>query len=127
MNRKALLIAGCLVIPYPVGYWLATTVFGDDPAKMIWSDREAFNRKYFETLSLQHPVRQEQVITKLGGPDITEAKNSGDVMWQLLYYRTHRTVSDGITTKTECSALLFKNRVLVAIGEQAELDYQRAQ
>ncbi len=93
---------------------------------MQWNDREAFNRKYIAQLpQLPTPDRQ-QVIGRLGGPDITEAVKVQQDIYQLMYYRTKRAISDGITTKDECSPLLFKNQRLIAIEAQALSQYQQA-
>jgi adenine-specific DNA glycosylase len=56
--------------------------------------------------------------------DLCVAKQQGNTLYQVLYYRTHRDTPDGITTTAECTALLFKNRQLIAIGESAVLQYQ---
>lgn len=93
--------------------------YPDDPSQMNWQIREAFNAKYIQSLAHQPEVMQQQVIDRLGGPDITRAYRKDGIVHQLLYYRTHRAIADGITTEDECTALLFINRQLVAIGNEA--------
>jgi Protein of unknown function (DUF3192) len=99
--------------------------YKDDPEQMNWQDRESFNAKYIYKLDLTKTVARDQVIDYLGGPDITEAKRQQQQIYQVLYYRTHRTKTDGITTKDECTAILFKNQQLIAIGETAVEQYNQ--
>lgn len=125
--KKRIWLMLALAIPlYPLLTWLVLTYYQDDPAKMIWNDREAYNHKYISQLNPQAQLTQEQLIAKLGGPDITEAERVGNNTYQLMYYRTKRDISDGITTKQECTALLFKNQQLIALAEQAVQQYQQA-
>ncbi len=115
-----------IICLYPLLTWLVLNFYPDDPARMQWNDREAFNRKYIAQL-LQHPTTErQQVINRLGGPDITEAVKLQNDIYQLMYYRTKRAISDGITTKDECSPLLFKNQRLIAVEAEAISRYQQA-
>ncbi len=124
MNRKYLLNALIFLTLYAAGYWLATSFYKDDPTAMNWSDREAYNRKFIADFRQKSSnTSQQQVIQQLGGPDITEGFAKGNDYYQLMYYRTQRTISDGITTKTECTALLFINSQLVATGPDAEQQF----
>lgn len=99
--------------------------YPDDPSQMSWHIREAFNAKYIQTLKPEDNVRQDRVIERLGGPDITRAFRHEDNIYQLLYYRTHRAIADGITTEDECTPLLFIERQLVAIGHDAIERYEQ--
>ncbi|GGW51538.1 DUF3192 domain-containing protein [Alishewanella tabrizica] len=117
------------------GYCLATAAvlffYPDNPAQMNWQDREAFNAKIIHRLqasdSTPHRIKQEALIARLGSPDITEAYQHNNQVYQLLYYRTHRKAADGITTADECTALLFIDRQLSAIGDSAIARYQEWQ
>lgn len=104
-------------------YFLATMLilrfYPDNPAQMNWQDREAFNAKFIQRLNVATDVKQEFLISRLGSPDITEAYRHDGIVYQLLYYRTHRKAADGITTADECTALLFIDRQLKAVGEDA--------
>lgn len=120
---KPLLIAILLLTVYPLGYYLALNVYQDDPATMSWNDREAFNKKIIASLTIDGTISQTVVQQKLGGPDLSEARQSGAKLLQLAYYRTHRALSDGLTTKDECTALLYIDRQLIAIGADAEQRY----
>lgn len=126
MNKRIWWILALAIPLYPLLTWLVLTFYQDDPSKMIWNDREAYNQKYISQLNAQAELTQPQLIEKLGGPDITEAKKVGDDVYQLMYYRTKRDISDGITTRQECTALLFKNQKLIALAESAVSLYQQA-
>jgi len=125
MNKRIWWILAGAVFCYPVMTWLVLNFYPDDPSQMIWSDREAFNHKYISQLNKTSLVLQTDLIDKLGGPDITEAEKVGTDIYQLMYYRTKRSVSDGITTTQECTALLFKNQQLIALEADAVTLYQK--
>lgn len=126
MNKRIWLMLALAIPLYPLITWLVLTYYQDDPSKMIWTDREAYNHKYISQLDPKIGLTQQQLIEKLGGPDITEAEMIGKTTYQLMYYRTKRDISDGITTKQECTALLFKNQQLIALADQAVQQYQQA-
>lgn len=119
----ALLLAGLAL--YIALTSITLVFYKDDPEQMNWQDREAFNTKYIYKLDLTKNISRDQVIDYLGGPDITEAKKQQQQIFQVLYYRTHRTKTDGITTRDECTAILFKNQQLIAIGETAVEQYNQ--
>jgi len=48
--------------------------YKDDPQAMIWQDREAFNKRFIEKLSLEEPTTLNSVLDYLGSPDLTYAK-----------------------------------------------------
>lgn len=123
LKTIAFLIAGLAL--YAALTSLTLLFYKDDPEHMNWQDREAFNTRYIYKLDLTKAITRDQVIDYLGGPDITEAKKQHQQIYQVLYYRTHRTKTDGITTKDECTAILFKNQQLIAIGETAVEQYNQ--
>lgn len=98
--------------------------YKDDPAQMTWQHRDNFNAKVIGRYKLAENHTQEDVTGRLGGPDITEAVQLNGQVYQLMFYRTQRKLPDGITTEDECTALLFVNRQLVAIGDDAVSQYQ---
>ena len=119
---SALFITGILLyllLTMAVLYW-----YQDDVEQMTWVDREVFNHKIISQYQLSDNITQQQVLQRLGSPDITAALQADSQLYQVLYYRTHRNTPDGITTADECTALLFKNRRLIAIGELAVQQYQ---
>ncbi len=95
-----------------------------DVKNMVWDEREGYNRQYIATLKLD-TVSIDLIFKELGNPDITEAKKADSSNFQVLFYRTQHRKSDGITTQDECTALLFKNDILIGIGESAYLDYKQ--
>ena len=100
-------------------YW-----YPDDVDQMNWADREVFNAKIINQYHINSAISQQQVLDRLGSPDITNALKHNNHIYQLLYYRTNRKTPDGITTADECTALLFKDRILIGIGDEAVTDYQ---
>ena len=85
---------------------------------MKWEDRESYNRQFIAELQIDQ-FNFEQALQQLGNPDITEAKKVAGDRFQVMFYRTQHMKSDGITTQEECTALLFKNDALFAIGKSA--------
>ena len=121
-SKLSYFIAGVLayiLLTMAVLYW-----YEDDVEQMSWADREVFNHKVISQYSANSNMTQDQVLARLGSPDITEALQQNNAVYQLLYYRTHRVAADGITTPDECTALLFKNRRLIAIGNAAVTQYK---
>lgn len=104
---------------------LVMTFYKDDPGAMVWQDREAYNKRFIAKLDsgADHPI--EEVLNTLGTPDLTFVKKRGDDLYQIVFYRTQHIKSDGITTKDECTGLLFKNKKLLVWGQQAEVAYDK--
>lgn len=75
------------------------------------------NQSYISTL--QVGARQESIRTSLGVPDFTESFSKNGETIEVLFYRTHHTHGDGMTTKDECTALIFKAGILTAWGDKA--------
>lgn len=98
--------------------------YEDDPDQMDWQDRQYYNKKYISELSLEKPIYKTDVINILGSPDITEAKTVGNETYQVMFYRTHHKRGDGMTTKDECTAMLFKEGTLIAWGDSAYNQYE---
>lgn len=92
------------------------------PDEMEWEDRQRFNRIHIGKLELGDT--RKYIVSELGSPDISEAKQVKDTTLSLLFYRTQHVSSDGKTTKDECTSLLFKDGVLVAWGQPAIDMYQ---
>jgi len=51
--------------------------------------------------------------------DFNELFEKQDGTYRVLYYRTQKTMGDGITTKDECTPLVFRNGELVGWGDSA--------
>lgn len=106
------------LIAYGIFVALVVNFYDDSPAKMQWEDREAYNRQFIAKLELKQ-FNFNSAIEQLGSPDITEAKLIDEISYQVSFYRTQHVKSDGITTQDECTALLFTNGILTAIGKTA--------
>lgn len=103
---------------------LVIAFYKDDPQAMIWQDRESFNKRYIEKLSLDSQTTLNTVLDYLGSPDLTFAKRNNEQVLQIIFYRTQHITSDGITTMDECTGLLFKNGQLILWGPSAYSKYQ---
>jgi len=123
MNKKVISLVAIALIAYGIFVALVVTFYDDSPTNMQWEDREAFNKQYIAKVKLDQ-LTFDQVILDLGSPDITEAKKFNSNQYQLMFYRTQHVKSDGITTEEECTALLFKNNILNALGHSAIEEYQ---
>jgi hypothetical protein len=124
MNKKV--VIRILIALAIYGFFVALVVnfYDDSPSDMEWGDRESFNRQYIGKLTLEK-FDFEKAIKELGSPDITEAKKVDDNNFQVMFYRTQHVKSDGFTTQDECTALLFKNGSLIAIGKTAYQQFQK--
>lgn len=106
---------------YGVFVALVVNFYDDSPANMQWEDREAYNRQFISQLKLGE-FTFDQAIEKLGSPDITEAKKSDGISYQVLFYRTQHVKSDGITTQDECTYLLFVDNSLMEYAKAEHYD-----
>jgi len=124
MNKKIIMRILMALMAYGVFVILVMTFYDDSPSNMQWEDREAYNRQYIAKLTLDN-FSFEKALTELGSPDITEAKKVAESNYQVMFYRTQHVKSDGITTQDECTALLFKDGLLTAIGKNAYQKFQQ--
>lgn len=120
--RKLLTLLGLGVLSYLAIVAIVLFFYEADPADMQWQERETYNAKQIG--QLEFGMSKDDVIRMLGSPDINEAKETASGPHQVLFYRTHHVTSDGITTKDECTPLLFKNNQLTAWGSDAYQDFQ---
>jgi hypothetical protein len=93
---------------------------GDGESQYFSSDHhdiEAQNRKKIARLELRQAY--DEVKTIFGTANFNESYQKDGQQIQVLYYRTHRVHADGMTTKDECTPLVFKEGYLVSWGEQA--------
>ncbi|MGQ8366283.1 DUF3192 domain-containing protein [Glaciecola sp. 1036] len=81
------------------------------------SSREDDNREYIAKLDAGANLKE--IKSDLGTPDFSELLVKGDTEYRVLFYRTQRRHGDGMTTKDECTAVVFKNNALIGIGETA--------
>jgi len=80
-------------------------------------DRASQNREHIASLIINMSL--VDVTNKFGVADFNESYIKDDANINVLYYRTHRVHKDDLTTKDECTALIFKQGALVSWGEQA--------
>jgi hypothetical protein len=118
--KKALMIAA-LVVPLTLtGCVISVDGEGDYSHHADWDDRESENRR--EISDLNTGINIAAVKRNMGTADFNELYKRGEDEYQVLFYRTHRTKGDGVTTKDECTPLVFKNGVLHGWGETAFAD-----
>jgi hypothetical protein len=118
VNKKIIAIILVALAVYGIFVTLVVNFYDDSPANMQWEDREAYNQQFIAKLELEK-FNFNSAIEQLGSPDITEAKIVNESRYQVSFYRTQHVKSDGITTQDECTALLFTNGILTAIGKTA--------
>lgn len=80
-------------------------------------EREFNNRQHIADLQLN--AHYEAVTRTMGVADFDELIDDGDHLYRILYYRTQRAIEDGMTTKEECTPLVFKDDRLVGWGASA--------
>jgi hypothetical protein len=104
------LLSGCVISiddNYEDGYNVSSAA--------NWEKHEAKNRQFIA--DARPGMSKSAVVDKLGSADFNEmVSDEGDAV-QVLYYRTQRVDDDGITTKNECTPLVFINNELVGWGE----------
>ena len=118
MSKKVILRIIIALAIYGIFTALVINFYDDNPSNMQWEEREDYNRHFISKLQL-NKFNFEEALKELGSPDITEAKRVNNDNYQVMFYRTHHVKSDGITTQEECTALLFKNNILMSTGKTA--------
>ena len=117
---KKSLIALIVAAPLTMGLTgCVVSVGGDDDGHYSYdlNDREYENRKKIASLQVNRSFADVQSL--LGVADFNEVYQKENENVQVLYYRTNRKHKDGMTTKDECTPLIFKNGLLVSWGEKA--------
>ncbi|MBU1437784.1 MAG: DUF3192 domain-containing protein [Gammaproteobacteria bacterium] len=117
MHTLAKLFAVSAVI---VGLSGCVVAVGNDNSDENWdkTKKTQVNNQSFIN-QLQTGATLASVRNSLGSPDFTENFQKNNETIEVLFYRTHRTHGDGMTTKDECTALIFKQGLLVAWGDKA--------
>ncbi|TKB43563.1 DUF3192 domain-containing protein [Thalassotalea mangrovi] len=103
-------LTGCVIAVDGNGDWDANSISSSQ-------DTAYENRK--NLAELEENMSFSQVKAKMGVPDFNETYDKDGEKIQVLYYRTNRKHGDGMTTKDECTPLIFKDKVLVSWGEKA--------
>ncbi|MAD54308.1 MULTISPECIES: DUF3192 domain-containing protein [unclassified Idiomarina] len=108
-GMMTLSLSGCIVVSEPS--WDK-----DDPQYDQIHD-ERGNRQAIAKLNLNADF--ESVRNDLGTPDFSERWIEDNNEYQVLFYRTQRVHADGMTTKDECTPIVFKNGSLIGTGQMA--------
>jgi hypothetical protein len=82
-----------------------------------WSKLEKENREKISELSPGTNI--SAVRRSMGTPEFDELLVKDSQEYRILFYRTQRTEGDGITTKDECTPILFVDGNLVGFGSTA--------
>lgn len=79
-----------------------------------WESREKNNRAHIQNMVIG--TSYLDITNKMGIADFNEVISGNASNYQVLYYRTQRQDSDGVTTKDECTPLVFSNGELIGWG-----------
>ncbi|QYJ74221.1 DUF3192 domain-containing protein [Shewanella sp. FJAT-52076] len=121
MKSKAPVVIGSVFAAYLAFVAVVAIGYEPTPENMDWEDRQVYNNKALAELVIGQDIGSVRQL--LGAPDFSEAKSIKDSALQVLFYRTHHEKSDGVTTKDECTPLLFKDNLLVAWGSDTYKQY----
>ena len=106
---SSVMLGGCVIAVDGDGFRDASREYSE-----TWEDREQNNRKHLQMMTLSDTL--QTVSEKMGSADFNEVKKVGEKSYQVLYYRTQRVEKDGITTKEECTPIIFLNQRVVGWG-----------
>ncbi len=113
--KKALLV---ILLPLTLSLGGCVIVSGNgDWDSDNWKDRQEDNR--FQISQLTIGADRSSVLSTLGKPDFTESFTHNDKIYQVYYYRTHKSKSDGKTTKDETTPVVFVENSLMGWGDNA--------
>lgn len=110
-----------VTLPLVVGLSGCVIAIGDDDhdrwGNSNWQKRQHDNREHIDDLNVG--MMYAEVRHGMGNPDFKEMfDNNGDKV-VVLFYRTDSVKSDGVTSKDECTPLIFTNDVLSGWGQKA--------
>ena len=117
---KKTLLALITVAPLTLGLTGCVIAVGGEDGHSIstsFEDREYDNRKKISVMQLNTAFAD--VTRTMGVADFNETYLDEGKTVNLVYYRTHRLHKDGLTTRDECTKLVFVDNILTAI-EQGE-------
>ncbi len=112
MKKASGLIAALLVSALATG---CVYVDGDVTKDEDWQVTQDKNRNLISELELG--MSRSEVIGRLGTPNDSEAFTSGGEEVRVLFYRTRHADSDGETTRSETTPLVFRGGKLVGWGD----------
>ncbi|GAB2689028.1 DUF3192 domain-containing protein [Aliiglaciecola sp. 3_MG-2023] len=115
---KKILVAAALALPLTLsGCVISVGGEGDYSYQSDWEQKERKNRKAIARLESNTAI--EDIRSRLGTPDFSELYQENNDEINVLFYRTQRREGDGVTTKDECTPLVFKNGNLIGWGDSA--------
>jgi hypothetical protein len=119
MKMRRLLLA--IVLPVTIAMGGCSINIGGSKGELAdHSVREKQEKLQREKISRLNTGESLDVVqNNLGTPDFTEFYNRQNKKVKVLFYRTHRVKADGITTKDECTPLVFVDSKLDSWGERA--------
>ena len=115
---KKSLLALIVVAPLTLGLTGCVIAVGGEDGHSIsgdFEDREYENRKKIARIQLNSAF--SDVTREMGVADFTETYLDDGKTVNAVYYRTHRIHKDGLTTKDECTKMIFVNNALSAIEQ----------
>lgn len=121
MDQKIIKRISIGIAAYVLFVVLVMVSYKGDPENMDWQDREEYNREQIS--QFETGMSKQSIIELMGSPDISEAKKVAGKTLQVMFYRTERKQSDGITTADECVPLLFEDNQLIAWGNDTYSQY----
>lgn len=115
---KKSLLALIVVAPLTFGLTGCVIAVGGEDGHSIsgdFEDREYENRKKIARIQLNSAF--SDVSHTMGVADFSETYLDNEKTVNVVYYRTHRLHKDGLTTKDECTKLIFVSNSLTAIEQ----------
>lgn len=115
---KKSLLALFIVAPLTLSLTGCVIAVGGEDGHSIsadFEDREYKNRKKIANIQLNTAFAD--VTREMGVADFNETYLDDGKTVNVVYYRTHRLHKDGLTTKDECTKLVFVNNSLIAIEQ----------
>lgn len=109
MVAASLVLQGCVIV--------TESDWEKGNAQYEGQQDERDNRSKIASLPMQLSVTEAK--QRMGTPDFSDRWQHADETYQVLYYRTHRTHADGMTTRDECTPIVFIGDKLVGTGELA--------
>lgn len=118
------LLVAAIALGYVAYVGLVLVYYKPSVDSMSWEDRQAYNQKHMADLQLGDD--ENKVKALFGSADFSEAKFSQGAALSILFYRTHQKASDGITSRDECTPLLFSDGKLIGWGQDTYQQYLTA-
>ncbi|MDV6315388.1 DUF3192 domain-containing protein [Idiomarina sp. HP20-50] len=105
----SLTLSGCIVVK--------ESSYDSDNEKYEGQQAEQRNRAAIAALPPSLSVNE--ALSRLGTPAFSDSWKNEQHNYQVLYYRTQRKHADGMTTRDECTAVVFIDNTLAGTGEMA--------